>query len=825
MNRRLALGLLAATSLAACSFDLSLPEAPQRGGVLGKVDTAGHVPLKGNQVVLVAEDGTRTTQDTNEQGEFTFGDLTPGLFYLECKIPGFAPFVRPNIKVLAGQQYDLGTLAPLWLQNTPNAALVTGKVTIEGGAGSTQGAQVEFVLQGVNQTVALAAVTATGQFVERVPPGTYTLRASHPLFVTKVLADVVLGDGEQKDLSSQPLVLALNPAVITGRLKKEVDGKPAVDAAGALVTFEGSGATTTTDATGAFSLGGLPAGQSTVRFTLAGFHDAAASHAVTLTPGMSTAMGDFTLQLDRGDLVGEVRTADGQPVQDATVSVPGTSYAAQVVPDPNQASKGTFQLKGLPVGSYAVRATKTRYLPAVSASVMVTASASTALSAPLTLALQQGDFEIDDGDVSNAPGYARTTAVTLKFNFSGAATYRASEDPTFTGVAFSPYTGSSQPFTLSGAQGTHVVYAQFEDAQNNRSPSFSSAVVLDSLAPSTPAIAINGGLGFTRQANPLALTLTATEAPGPSVDTVSGLGFVTLGEAVQTDGGIVGSTVPYLRDLPFVPSDLNDGTKTVFAQFVDNAGNRSAVVSASVVVDSAPPTGTTLSIARGPHATVDHYTDSALVQLTLGASAEPAGGQVLVRLANSTSALSSATYALVQKDVAWFVDPTTQGQKTVYAEFRDSAGNSATVVSDVITYDTLAPNPVTLATAGGFAITSDAGVALTLSAVDVNGLSPTQGLTLAEDPSFQNGTLGPAAMPGSGAITFTLPPGDGPRRIFARFRDVAGNDAITSVAVTLDTQAPTGTVDLTGSLADGTPSTTRTASPWPSIARNTDSGT
>ncbi|MBL9039113.1 MAG: hypothetical protein JNG84_11395, partial [Archangium sp.] len=179
---------------------------------------------------------------------------------------------------------------------------------------------------------------------------------------------------------------------------------------------------------------------------------------------------------------------------------------------------------------------------------------------------------------------------------------------------------------------------------------------------------------------------------------------------------------------------------------------------------------------------------------------------------NSSTALARATYNPLAQDVAWFLDPSTQGTKTVSAEFRDAAGNTASVLTASTIYDTVAPSPVTLAIVGGLTTTNDAGVPLSLSAVDTNGLSATAGLTLSEDLSFQGAVVGPSAMPGSGLVTFPLPPGDGVRRIYARFRDIAGNDATASVTVTLDTVAPTGSIEAFGVLADGTPSTTRSSS-------------
>src|SRR6185295_4580951 len=131
-----------------CSRDVTLPELPQRGKVLGVVDTQGHVPAGGNTVTLVAEDGSKAVATTAADGSFIFSDVQPGVYYLDIQMPGFAPLVRPSLRVLSGRDLDAGTLAPAWLAGTPSEGVVTGKVVVTGG-GDAMGGQVEFILQPV----------------------------------------------------------------------------------------------------------------------------------------------------------------------------------------------------------------------------------------------------------------------------------------------------------------------------------------------------------------------------------------------------------------------------------------------------------------------------------------------------------------------------------------------------------------------------------------------------------------------------------------------------------------------------------------------------
>lgn len=811
---RVALALASVCLAVSCSRDVTLPELPQAGKVLGVVDTQGHLPAAGNAVSLVAEDGSKAAATTAADGSFIFSGVQPGVYYLDLELPGFAPLVRPSLRVLSGRDLDAGTLSPAWLAGTPSEGVVTGKVVVTGG-GDAMGGQVEFILQPVGQRVALAAIGLQGLFVQRVPPGTYQLRASHPLYVTATLDDLSVAAAENKDISQSPLSMALNPATITGTVTKEVDGQAALPAAGALVTL-GTGVTTTTDAGGNFTLTGLAAGSTTVRYTLAGFHDTADAHPLALQPGQTTAIPPLTLALDRGNIAGLVSLADRQTATDVTVSVAGTAYNAVATPDPATPYQGAFQILNVPVGTYEVDATKARYSRAVAGAVTVTAGTTTRLGT-LTLTVLQGDFVISGGDPTT-PGFTRQRPVTLDLSsFTGAAQFRASEDSAFAGVVFQAFTGSTQPFTLSTTEGTHTVYAQYKDGSGTQSPTFSASIILDTVPPSVPSIQINGGAAFTSTANPLFLTLQAQEALPPGVDTVSGLSQVRLNETGATSGGLLVATPqPYQRDLSFTRSGSSDGVQPVYAQFIDHAGNASAVVNAGIVVDTVRPTGT-ISIARGPHATAAGYTDTPLVTLNESAGAEPNGGYVLVRLANSSAALGTAVAQPLSATSSWFLDPTSTGVKTVFAQLVDAAGNlSSTTLQATITYDTQAPFPVNAALTSP-ALTNATSATVSLTATDDFALSPSQAVTVSEDAFFQGtGTMGP--QPFSSSVTLPLSTGDGVKTVYVRFRDAAGNDSTASVRVTVDTQPPVGQLAVTGTLADGTSSSAITSTTGVSAA-------
>jgi hypothetical protein len=632
------------------------------------------------------------------------------------------------------------------------------------------------------------------------------------------------------DLSTtnEDLVLAINPATLEGRLLREVDlSNTPLPASGVTVTSS-SGSSGTTDMDGRFRLTGLPAGVDTITFVATGLHDSIPGRSVKLVPMQTTTLPDITLLLDRGDLSGEVEMADGTPLRDTTASVdvvlPGGTdagtatnpYSAVVAPSSTTPSRGAYLIRNVPVATYAVKVSRQNYVTATSPSVRVESGRSTDV-ALLRLVRVQGDFSIDDGDPLNTPGFSRTRNVELQLlGAASAIEYRVGEgDPTLNGVAYVAFSGAVTPghipFTLSLGDGSKGVYLQYRDAMNNVSGILSASVVLDSVAPTSPSIDLEGGRDFTRSSSAVVATVSALELKGTGVDTTSGVRQVRLTTSLPTDGGtsLTGTLYPYQPNVTFNRPTTADGVQLVYAQFIDNAGNESTIVSDSVVIDTVPPSGS-FSISNGIRATAPGFTHTQLVDLNFSTAVEPNGGYVQVRIVNESAVdLPNAVLQPVRSRVGWLLD-STDGLRTVRAMLVDAAGNSVTLTERTITLDTVPPTAsaslVTPALSNALLVT------LQLTATDANVLSPTQALTLSEDPTFTGtGTTTPAPMPVNGQANFTLPSGDGPRRVFARVRDVAGNDAIVNVQLTLDRSPPTGSVALVGALADGTASSTLTS--------------
>ncbi len=205
----------------------------------------------------------------------------------------------------------------------------------------------------------------------------------------------------------------------------------------------------------------------------------------------------------------------------------------------------------------------------------------------------------------------------------------------------------------------------------------------DNTAP-TGTVTINAGAAGT---NTTAVTVAA---PGADNAGGSGMSLIRISNSGATAGGVLttGSTFVYTTPIVWALT-AGEGTKTVFVQWRDAAGNWSAPVSDTIELDNTGPTGS-VEINDG-----DVQTDSILVNL--GLSATDASGVASVLIANEVDNFTGVTpvpYApTVQHQLA-----SGTGTRTVFVRFVDAAGNvSASSVTDSIdvqSSDVTPPNPV-----------------------------------------------------------------------------------------------------------------------------------
>lgn len=321
--------------------------------------------------------------------------------------------------------------------------------------------------------------------------------------------------------------------------------------------------------------------------------------------------------------------------------------------------------------------------------------------------------------------------------------------------------------TTTASNGTHTLTAQARDAANNIATSTAITVTVDNEAP-TGTIVINGGAAATNSTT-ATLALTATDA----VTSVTQMRF--------SNNGTSFSTAEVFAPTKTWTLSSGAGTKTVYVQFRDAAGNWSTAVNDNIVLDTTAPTisARTATNITGSSATITWTTN------------EPATSQVEYGLTTGYGSMTTIDSALV---TAHSVTITGIAPSTTYnwrVRSKDVAGNEA--ISANSTFNTAATSDTTPPTAtwSGPAANSVLAGTVTLSAtasdnVAVGGVQ----FLMDGNPLSSEDTTSPYSI-----LWNTTTAASGTHTLQARARDTSGNTATTSaISITVDNVTPTGTV-------------------------------
>ncbi len=210
-----------------------------------------------------------------------------------------------------------------------------------------------------------------------------------------------------------------------------------------------------------------------------------------------------------------------------------------------------------------------------------------------------------------------------------------------------------------------------------------------------------------------------------------------------------------------------EGTYTI--RVSDTLGGGGGTIVGTATVDLTAPSSPSLSIDGGSSATTSRN-----VNLTISAT-----GATKIKVSNFAN-FTGATWETYSTSKQWQLT-SGDGTKTVYINFRDSAGTN-TSTSDSITLDTNLSTP-SLSINSGDSATNNLTVTLSITASDATGMK------VDNNTDFNNMS---SWISKTSTYTFTLPIGaDGTRTVYLRVKDDAGNVKTTSDSITVDRTAPT----------------------------------
>ncbi|TMP41206.1 Ig-like domain-containing protein, partial [Pseudoalteromonas sp. S1650] len=286
-------------------------------------------------------------------------------------------------------------------------------------------------------------------------------------------------------------------------------------------------------------------------------------------------------------------------------------------------------------------------------------------------------------------------------------------------------------------------------------------------------------------------TLTNDTTPTISGTTDMGQGTVINVTVQDANGDSQSFTATVQSDQTWsvdVPAELADGTFTVTASVRDQVGNLTTEQTTGVL-DSIAPTLSVNAIGGTSEA-----------RPTISGSSNEIGGLVVVEIAGQTLTTT------VDTDGTWqLVVPVdiVDGSYTITASITDDANNTQTAtasitvdtVTPVVLLDTLGIGNSSLPVISGTS-TESPGTQVSVTITDSNSDTQTLTATVLGDGTWQ---VTPAALP------------DGNYTVTASITDVAGNIGSDTESGSIDTLAPSLTINSLGTTNDSTPTISGTS--------------
>ncbi len=377
---------------------------------------------------------------------------------------------------------------------------------------------------------------------------------------------------------------------------------------------------------------------------------------------------------------------------------------------------------------------------------------------------ENGSVEINNGDK-----YTRTPDVVLKIHADGAALVRivSPNNSSILPYEVKPGTDFMQVnWSFDSLQGTKVVRVYFQDsAKNHTTQIIQDDIIFDSVGPEPPLLSINGDSKYTNDPKGR-VNIKVVSKVSPSDITMEISNYIDFHDTQPE---------PFKDNISdWTLLGKEDGLKTIYAKFFDEAGNESKVTAAKIILDRVAPKVNSVRINDG-----GKWTTS--LKVTINMDVEDAA---YCQINNSGIIAKTLVWDPYQpKRVDWTLSPG-DGEKTVYTRFKDAAGNETEIIKTNVTLDTKPPTgEVTIDDSAKFTNQKDKVVHIRIKSPDAKGMQ------ISNNPNFTDSKLEPFS---SNVMNWTLDGDDGPKTIFVRLKDEAGNfSQVYATTIVLDRKPPT----------------------------------
>lgn len=342
-------------------------------------------------------------------------------------------------------------------------------------------------------------------------------------------------------------------------------------------------------------------------------------------------------------------------------------------------------------------------------------------------------------------------------------------NPDLSGASWQPYSEEKINLQLMGDDGEKRIFVQLRDKAGNTSSIESNKIIFDTTPPSDGKIMINKDEKYTNdKLGRVLLNLKATEAHEVMIS--------------NSDKFQNGRWESYKESIKWVVDvGSGDGEKVVFAKFRDQAGNESATIQSSILLDITPPSDGSLIINSG-----DKYTRSRKLKVIV-TSTDATKVRLVSRGVGKNYDFDPESNGRIE--IVWETD-SMQGNKSIKAYFMDEAKNTTKVPAEasiILKTNPPAESLITIDQGKKFTNHSEGIVNITLSSKE----SPHQlRMLICNKPNFE----------GAKERSFVTnisnwkleAEEDGLKTVFVRLIDEAGNiSEVSKAEIFLDRTPPT----------------------------------
>jgi protocatechuate 3,4-dioxygenase beta subunit len=595
VEERYGVPLLASTSTAV-NGDLSGALGPATVGAISGTVTDSQTPAQPVGGATVSYTGTKGSGSitTTSTGGYTLSGITPGTYTVSASDAGFTSPSSQPVTVTAG------TTA------TANFTLIATS-GISGAVSDSQttpqpigGATVQYTGTGSSTGSGTTTTNTGGGYAfNGVPPGTYTVTASHTGYTSPAAQPVSVTTAV---MATANITLAATSGI--GGTVSDTQA-PAQPVSGASVSYTGTGGTagsgtTTANSSGGYTFSGVSPGTYSVAATATGFTSPSAQPVTVASGGTATA--NLTLTATSG-ISGAVNDSQAtpQPISGASVHYAGTGGTTGSGTMGTDLS-GSYTFSGVPPGTYSVTASATGFTsPAadpITVTAGVTATANFTMSATSGISGTVTDSETPAQAVSGATvAYTGTGGTTG----SGSTTTGAGGTYSFSGVPPGTYsvTATETGFTSPAAQPVTVTAGVIKSGVDFtlNATSGISGTVTDGTLPIGSATVSYSGTGGSNGSGSIGTAVDGTYAlsgvpPGTYTVTASAAAYgpqskpVTVTVSTTTIGVDFTLTATTTGTISGTVSDSQTPARAVSGATVTYVDTNNSVNTGNVLTDS-----------------------------------------------------------------------------------------------------------------------------------------------------------------------------------------------------------------------------------------------